>query len=155
VGEGPFPTELHDEVGRLLGREGNEFGATTGRPRRCGWFDAVVARYAAMINGVDYWAVTKLDVLDTVETIRICVAYQCGDRQIDTVPSNVRLLETCRPVYEDVPGWRTSTRDVTRFDDLPSAAKAYVHRLCELTGRPLGILSVGPNRASTMRIEVA
>ncbi|MBN1675402.1 MAG: adenylosuccinate synthase [Kiritimatiellae bacterium] len=152
VGEGPFPTELTDATGARLGREGHEFGATTGRPRRCGWFDAVVARYSAMINGVDFWAITKLDVLDKLETIRVCVAYECDGRRVECVPSNIRMLDRCTPVYEDIPGWQTPTRDVTRFEDLPARAKAYVERLCELTGAPLGILSVGPRRDSTLRV---
>lgn len=154
VGEGPFMTELHDEVGELLGREGHEFGATTGRPRRCGWFDAVVGRYSAAINGVDYWAMTKLDVLDTVETIKICTGYICDGIAYDTVPANTRILSRCEPVYEEMPGWMQSTKDVTRFEDLPEAAQAYVNRLCELTGVPLGILSVGPARSSTLRIAL-
>jgi adenylosuccinate synthase len=154
VGEGPFPTELKDATGELLRREGGEFGATTGRPRRCGWFDAVVVRYAAMLNGVDYWAMTKLDVLDTVKTLRICVAYECEGRRITTVPANLRLLECCRPVYEEMPGWMTSTKDVTRYEDLPKNARAYVERLCEITGVKLGILSIGPKRASTLRIAI-
>ena len=154
VGEGPFPTELRDGVGALLGREGNEFGATTGRPRRCGWFDAVVARYAAMINGIDCWALTKLDVMDSLETVRVCVAYDLAGRRIETVPANIRHLQQCRPVYEEMPGWRTSTKDVARIEDLPSAARDYVDRLCELTGVKLGMLSVGPGRASTLRICV-
>jgi adenylosuccinate synthase len=154
VGEGPFPTELTDETGALLGREGNEFGATTGRPRRCGWFDAVVARYSAAINGVDYWAMTKLDVLDTVETIRVCVAYDCDGERLEHVPASVRKLAKCRPIYEDLPGWRTSTKEITDFDRLPAPAKAYVARLCELTGVKLGMLSIGPKRESTLRIAV-
>lgn len=154
VGEGPFMTELKDEIGALLGREGHEFGATTGRPRRCGWFDAVVGRYAADINGVDYWAMTKLDVLDKVETIRICTAYECDGVTFDSVPANTRILERCTPVYEEMPGWQCSTKEVTSFDELPEAAKAYVNRLCELTGVKLGILSVGPKRASTLRVAI-
>ncbi|MFC1497669.1 adenylosuccinate synthase [Verrucomicrobiota bacterium] len=154
VGEGPFPTELKDEIGELLGREGHEFGATTGRPRRCGWFDAVVARHAAMINGVDYWAMTKLDVMDSIETLKICVAYKCDGKTYENVPSNIRILERCKPVYEEMPGWQTSTKEVTDFDDLPEKAKAYVNRLCELTGVKLGILSVGPKRKSTLRIAI-
>jgi adenylosuccinate synthase len=154
VGEGPFPTELRDDVGALLGREGKEFGATTGRPRRCGWFDVVVARYAAMINGVDCWAMTKLDVLDSLETIRICVAYDCRGKRIETVPANIRDFQDCRPIYEDMPGWRCSTKEVTRYADLPAAARAYVERLCDLTGVKLGILSVGPKRSSTLRIAI-
>ena len=154
VGEGPFPTELHDEIGAHLGREGNEFGATTGRPRRCGWFDAVVARYSAVVNGVDFWAVTKLDVLDGIGTVKICTAYECDGRRYENMPAGVRLLERCRPVYEELPGWRDSTKEATRFEDLPDRARAYVNRICELTGVPLGILSVGPGRAKTLRIAV-
>lgn len=154
VGEGPFPTELKDEMGALLGREGHEFGATTGRPRRCGWFDGVVGRFAAMVNGVDYWAMTKLDVLDTVEEIKICVAYECDGERYESVPANVRILERCTPVYETLPGWQTSTKDVTRIEDLPPQAKAYVDRLCALTGVKLGILSVGPKRSSTLRVAI-
>ncbi|OGV42680.1 MAG: adenylosuccinate synthase [Lentisphaerae bacterium GWF2_57_35] len=150
VGEGPFPSELKDETGELLRKTGNEFGATTGRPRRCGWFDAVVARYSVMINGIDSWAVTKLDVLDPMETIRICVAYECDGKRVENVPANIRVLEKCRPVYEDFPGWLTSTKEATRFEDLPAQAQAYVARLSELTGVPVSILSVGPRRDSTM-----
>jgi len=154
VGEGPFPTELKDDIGAHLGREGNEFGATTGRPRRCGWFDAVVARFAAMINGVDYWAMTKLDVLDDLETLKICTAYECDGEKYDVVPANVRVLAGCRPVYEEMAGWQASTKDVTSFDDLPEKAKSYINRLCELTGVKLGILSVGPKRKNTLRIAI-
>jgi adenylosuccinate synthase len=152
VGEGPFPTELTDEVGELLAREGNEFGATTGRPRRCGWFDAVVARYSAMINGFDVWAMTKLDVLDKLETIKICVAYECDGERYETVPGNVRILARCTPVYEEMPGWQSPTGDITVYEDLPQAAKDYVERLVELTGVKLGILSVGAPRKSTLRV---
>jgi len=154
VGEGPFPTELTYDIGAELRKAGNEFGATTGRPRRCGWFDAVVARYAAMISGIDYWAMTKLDVLDTLATLRVCVAYDCDGRRCDTIPANARELVRCRPVYEEMEGWQTSTRDLTRFEDLPARARAYVSRLCELTGAKLGILSLGPSRQSTLRIAV-
>ena len=154
VGEGPFPTELQDETGVTLGREGHEFGATTGRPRRCGWFDAVIARYSAMINGVDYWAMTKLDVLDSLETLRIATAYECNGRRYETVPANIRVLSECTPVYEEMPGWQTSTRDVTRLEDLPAQARAYVDRLCEMTGVKLGLLSVGPGRDSTLRVAL-
>jgi adenylosuccinate synthase len=154
VGEGPFPTELKDEIGQLLGREGQEFGATTGRPRRCGWFDAVVVRYAAAINGVDYWAMTKLDVLDTVPVLKICVAYEVDGKRYEAMPANLRILARCRPVYEEMPGWMTSTKDVTSYDQLPAAAKAYVKRLCDLIGGELGILSVGPKRSSTLRMAL-
>jgi adenylosuccinate synthase len=154
VGAGPFPTELKDDIGSLLRREGNEFGATTGRPRRCGWFDSVVVRHAAMINGVNGWAMTKLDVLDSVDPIRICVAYECDGKRIARIPAGVRTLERCKPVYEEMPGWLSSTREAGTFDDLPERARAYVNRLCELTGVPLCILSVGPARDSTLRIAI-
>jgi adenylosuccinate synthase len=154
VGEGPFPTELHDETGKLLGKEGNEFGATTGRPRRCGWFDAVVGRYSAQINGFDYLAVTKLDVLDSLETLKVCVAYECEGTVYDTVPGSIRRLEKCKPVYEELEGWQASTKDVTDFDGLPEQAKAYVNRLCELVDVKLGILSVGAKRKSTLRVAI-
>ena len=154
VGSGPFMTELTDEVGQHLGREGHEFGATTGRPRRCGWFDAVVGRYSAEVNGVDFWAMTKLDVLDKLETLRICVAYECDGKRYTTVPASASVLQRCRPVYEEMPGWLCSTATTERYEDLPAKAKAYVQRLCDLTGVPLGILSVGPARASTLRIAI-
>ena len=154
VGAGPFPTELQDAVGTHLRERGGEFGATTGRPRRCGWFDAVVARYAAMLNGVDYWAVTKLDVLDTLETVRICVAYECDGRRYETVPARARDLARCVPVYEELPGWRTATTGISRFAELPPAARAYLDRLCELTGVPLGLLSFGPRRETTFRLGI-
>lgn len=153
VGAGPFPTELCDEMGERLRQNGGEFGATTGRPRRCGWFDAVVGRYAAMVNGVDYWAMTKLDVLDDVETLRICTAYERDDGKIyELFPADLSVLERCRPVYEEMPGWMARTSDVTRYDDLPLKARAYVERLVELIGGQLGILSVGPSRKTTLRL---
>lgn len=153
VGEGPFPTELVDADGERMARTGNEFGATTGRPRRCGWFDAVVARYAAMVNGVDRWAVTKLDVLDDFDVIRICTAYTCDGTVYHGVPANIRVLEHCRPVYEDFEGWKSSTREATRWQDLPQQARAYVRRLEELTGVPADLVSVGPRRANTVRVH--
>ncbi|NCC51451.1 MAG: adenylosuccinate synthase [Spartobacteria bacterium] len=152
VGEGPFPTELLDETGEELRRQGHEFGATTGRPRRCGWFDAVVARYAVMISGIDSWAVTKLDVMDAFDTIKVCVAYEYNGERLVDMPADIRILAACTPVYEDWPGWKTSTREVTCFDDLPEAAQNYLNRLEALTEVPIGILSVGPARSSTMRI---
>ncbi len=152
VGAGPFPTELMDETGEQLRAKGGEFGATTGRPRRCGWFDAVVGRYAAMVNGVDFWAMTKLDVLDDQPKIKICVSYECDGRIYDTLPSNVRILERCNPIYEEMPGWMCPTTSATEYSQLPEAARNYVERLVELIGAKLGILSVGPARESTMMI---
>jgi adenylosuccinate synthase len=154
VGEGPFPTELFDETGKTLGREGHEFGATTGRPRRCGWYDAVVARYAATISGFDFLAVTKLDVMDSLPLVKICVAYECDGHRVENMPANIRVLQKCRPVYEEMPGWQTPTKQVTRFENLPDAARAYVGRLCELTDVKLGMLSVGPERGNTLRLAV-
>ena len=154
VGEGPFATELTDETGELLGREGSEFGATTGRPRRCGWFDGVVARYSAMINGVDFWAITKLDVLDSLETIKVCVEYECDGKRLDTVPSNIRDAARCTPVYEELPGWQCSTKAATTMEELPERARQYVDFLCEYTGVSAGMVSVGPRRASTLRISL-
>jgi len=152
VGEGPFPTELFDEDGAEMARVGHEFGATTGRPRRCGWFDAVVGRYAAAVNGVDFWSMMKLDVLDGFETLKICTAYECDGEIYENMPASIRVLENCKPVYEEMPGWLEPTTEVTSYDDLPQKAKDYVARLCELTGVELGVLSVGPKRASTLRI---
>jgi adenylosuccinate synthase len=155
VGEGPFPTELTDDAGGKLARIGHEFGATTGRPRRCGWFDAVVGRYAVMVNGIDAWAITKLDVLDEFDTIRICTAYECDGRRLASVPANIRTLEKCRPVYEEFAGWACSTREATTFAELPARAQAYVRRLEELTGVPAALVSVGPRRASTIAVTPA
>jgi adenylosuccinate synthase len=129
VGEGPFPTELLDADGEELRRVGREFGATTGRPRRCGWFDAVVARHAVMTCGVDEWALTKLDVLDGFATLKICTAYELDGQRIDHFPANIREVSRCTPVYEEMPGWATSTRGAARFGDLPEAAQALHRRL--------------------------
>ena len=153
VGSGPFPTELLDETGEHLRQKGAEFGATTGRPRRCGWFDAVVGRYAAMVNGVDFWAMTKLDVLDDQPVIKICTAYRRDDGFLyETFPADLRMLERCTPVYEEMPGWLQETSKVTRYEDLPINARLYVERLVQLIGGKLGILSVGPARETTLRL---
>lgn len=154
VGEGPFPTELLDAVGEKLRAVGREFGATTGRPRRCGWFDAVVARYSARVSGIDVWALTKLDVLDGFDTVRVCTAYEADGRRYETVPADVGVLSRCRPVYEDWPGWMTPLRGAAALSDLPAAARAYVARIEALTGVPVEILSVGPGRENTIQIEL-
>ncbi|MDE0838488.1 MAG: adenylosuccinate synthase [Kiritimatiellae bacterium] len=154
VGEGPFPTELLDVDGETLAREGHEFGATTGRPRRCGWFDAVVARYAADINGIDQWAITKLDVLDTFERIKIAVAYEVDGERCESIPASVTKLARCKPIYEEMPGWLTRTSEMTSLEQLPQAARNYLDRLCELTGVEMGILSVGAGRRQTLRIKI-
>ncbi len=150
VGEGPFPTELFDDDGRRLAERGHEFGAVTGRPRRCGWFDGVVARYARQINGIDYWALTKLDVLDDFDEIKICTAYELDGRTIEDMPASAAELARCRPIYETMPGWKEKTSDITDMAQLPPKARAYVERLVEVAGAKLGILSIGPARESTI-----
>lgn len=152
VGSGPFPTELDDATGELLRATGGEFGATTGRPRRCGWFDAVASRYAVMLNGVSRIALTKLDVLDNLETLRICTAYQLDGRTITDMPSDSTLLERVVPVYEEMPGWQQDTTRARSYRELPSRARAYIRRLLELTGGRLSIVSVGPKRDQTFTV---
>lgn len=154
VGEGPFPTELCDATGELLRQRGGEFGATTGRPRRCGWFDAVIGRYAAAVNGIDYWAMTKLDVLDTLPVIRICTAYEYHGKRLTDFPANLSVLKQCKPVYEEMPGWETDTSKVTSYNALPKNARAYVERLVDLIGAKIGVLSVGAARESTLRLNL-
>jgi adenylosuccinate synthase len=154
VGEGPFPTEDFGDVGRELAERGHEFGSVTGRPRRCGWFDAVVARYAQMVNGVDFWALTKLDVMDNLPEIKICVAYELDGKRIETMPASAAELARCKPIYETMPGWMEETSNLTSMEELPLKAKAYVERLIELSGGRLGILSIGPARESTVRVAL-
>jgi adenylosuccinate synthase len=150
VGEGPMPTELVAEMGNRLRESGNEYGAVTGRPRRCGWFDAVVARYGARINGLDALALTKLDVLDRLEQIDICTAYTLGGRTITEFPSDVGQLAACQPVFESMPGWTTPTAGVRRFEDLPENARRYIARLEEVSGVPAAIISTGSERDDTI-----
>jgi adenylosuccinate synthase len=153
VGEGPFPTELFDDDGRQLAKVGNEFGATTGRPRRCGWFDAVVARYSVMVGGIDRWALMKLDVLDGFKTIKVCTHYECDGERVDLVPASISKLSRCVPVYEEFEGWNCPTTGCTSYDELPEQTKKYIQWLEELTGVPVHILSVGPKRASTIVMD--
>lgn len=150
VGGGPFPTELLDDKGTYLQNRGNEFGAVTGRPRRTGWFDAVVVRYATMINGIDAIALTKLDVLDEFEEIKICTAYRCRGELIESIPYGASALAECDPVYETVPGWNTSTSTITSYDQLPQAAKDYITRIEELCGATIALISTGPERTETI-----
>ncbi len=149
VGEGPFPTE-DAEVGELLHGMGREFGATTGRARRCGWFDAVATRFAQMVNGIDTLAVTNLDGLDTLSTLKICVAYELDGQRLDVPPSDTRDLARCRPVYEEMEGWRRSTTEAQEWEELPKHARRYLKRICKLTGAKLLIASVGPGRTQTI-----
>jgi adenylosuccinate synthase len=156
VGEGPLPTELTGEMGNRLRDSGNEYGAVTGRPRRCGWYDAVAVRYGVRINGLDALALTKLDVLDGLEHIEICTAYRCGGRTLTELPSDVAQLAACEPVYESWPGWTTPTRGIRSFADLPEAARRYVARLEEVSGVPAAIISTGSDRGDTIvRDELA
>ena len=156
VGSGPFPTELYDgeelldETGHHLAEKGHEFGSTTGRPRRCGWFDAVALRRSAQINSVTGMCITKLDVMDGLDTIRICTGYKTPDGLRETPPVGAEAFETCEPVYEDMPGWSESTAGVKDYDALPTNARAYLNRLEEVTGVPVDIISTGPDRNETI-----
>jgi len=150
VGGGPFPTELFDETGEYLAERGHEFGATTGRRRRCGWFDAVALRRSVLNNSVSGLCVTKLDVLDGLDSIQICVGYQCGTERVNHAPLGAEALAACEPIYEEMPGWRDSTFGVRRYDELPAAARAYLQRVAELTDTPVDIISTGPDRSETI-----
>jgi adenylosuccinate synthase len=150
VGAGPFPTELFDDMGEHLGTVGAEFGATTGRPRRCGWFDAVALRRSIVNSSVSGLCVTKLDVLDGLETVRICVGYEIDGEPIKGVPVVVDRFADCRPVYEDMPGWSESTVGITGFDELPDNARDYLARIEELVETPIDIISTGPDREQTI-----
>jgi adenylosuccinate synthase len=146
VGAGPFPTELFDEMGEHLAKRGHEFGSTTGRARRCGWFDAVALRRSVQINSVTGLCVTKLDVLDGLDTLRICVGYSCDGQESAVPPVGAENFATCEPIYEDLPGWKESTIGITRYEDLPEAAKAYLKRIEEVVGTPIDMISTGPDR---------
>jgi adenylosuccinate synthase len=150
VGRGPFPTELRDDIGNRLQEKGAEFGATTGRRRRCGWLDAVLLRDAARLNGITGLAITKLDVLDGLESIDICTHYEYRGRRLDVVPAAVGVLEECRPVYETLPGWTETTNGVRSYARLPKNVKGYLRRIEELTGTPIDIVSIGPDRDQTI-----
>ena len=149
VGEGPLPTESA-EIADLLHGMGREFGATTGRARRCGWFDAVASHYAAILNGIDELAVTNLDGLDTVENIKVCVAYRAGTARLDYMPADTELLAKCEPVYAEFPGWLAPTPRCRAWKDLPPKARSYLKALADLTGARLRIVSVGPAREQTI-----
>jgi adenylosuccinate synthase len=150
VGEGPLPTELSDDMGQRLRDSGNEYGAVTGRPRRCGWYDAVAVRYGVRINGLGALALTKLDVLDGLERIDVCTEYRCGTRALREMPSDLGQLAKCEPVYESWPGWTTATRGVRRYEDLPENARRYIARLEEVSGVPAAIISTGSDRRDTI-----
>ena len=153
VGEGPFPTELHGEMGEHLCDRGAEFGTTTGRQRRCGWFDAVIGRYAVRINGLDCLAITKLDVLDELDEIQVCIAYEVDGQRCDHFPSNSRRFAKCRPVYKTVPGWKQTTTHCRSLEDLPKQALDYLKLLAELMEVPIAIVSLGASRDQTIIVE--
>ncbi len=152
VGNGPFPTELEDEFAKKIREIGAEFGATTGRPRRCGWFDGVIGSYAARINGLSSLAITKLDVLDTIEEIKICTGYKYGNRILTNFPVDINVLETVEPVYETHPGWMEPTTKIRRYDDLPSNAKSYISTITKIVDTPVEYISVGSDREQTIKV---
>ena len=156
VGEGPFPTEMIDaeeDMANLIRQRGNEYGSVTKRPRRCGWFDAVATRYAAELNGFDSIALTKLDVLDALDEINVCVGYEIEGKRIDTFPAVSHDLRLIKPLYETLPGWKTDTLGVTKLDDLPENAKKYVEFLSSQIGVEIGLISTGPERDQTIIIQ--
>ena len=155
VGEGPFPTELTDEIGEGISRAGNEFGTTTGRPRRCGWFDVVIAKYAVRVSGIDAFAVTKLDVLSGLEKLKICTGYSYnnGEKVIKEFPESLKALAKCEPIYEELDGWQEDISGATSFADLPENAQKYLTRISELSGAKVGILGVGTKRDQTIVLD--
>ncbi len=150
VGAGPFPTELFDDVGQYLGEKGNEFGATTGRSRRCGWFDGVALRRAAQVNSLSGLCITKLDVLDGLETLRLCTGYKYQGKTLELSPIGADAIEKCEPIYEDLPGWSESTVGARSIDQLPANAQAYLKRLEQIVEVPVDIISTGPERDETI-----
>jgi adenylosuccinate synthase len=153
VGEGPFVSELTDEIGDMIRDRGHEYGTTTGRPRRCGWLDTVVVKYACMLSSIDCLAITRLDILDTLKTIKICSGYLYEGKPLKEYPASLKMLDKVQPVYEELPGWETDITGVRRYEDLPLNARRYVERLSELAGVRLGIVSVGPGREQTIVME--
>jgi adenylosuccinate synthase len=153
VGAGPFPTELNDEIGSGLAKRGNEFGSTTGRARRCGWFDAAALKRSIQINGIDGLCVTKLDVMDGMEEIKICVGYLRDGKEYDILPFGADLVVDCEPIYETMPGWAESTAGITAYAKLPAAAKNYLTRIEKIVGTPIDIISTGPDRRETILLN--
>ncbi|MCK5050126.1 MAG: adenylosuccinate synthase, partial [Candidatus Cloacimonetes bacterium] len=150
VGKGPFPTELHDETGNKIRIQGNEFGSTTGRPRRCGWFDAIAAKYTAMLNGIDEIAFTLLDVLSGFDTLKICIGYKIGDTVTNEFPPSAKALEQAIPQYIELPGWDDDITGITEYNKLPLNAQKYIAKVEELIGKDITIVSVGPERGQTI-----
>jgi adenylosuccinate synthase len=155
VGSGPFPTELHDEVGKRIAEVGKEFGSVTGRPRRCGWFDAAALRRSVQLNGVSGLCITKLDVLDGFETLRLGVGYQVKGQALDLLPFGAENVEGCEPVYEEFPGWSETTVGVTQYEQLPANARKYLERLAEVCGASIDMISTGPDRDQTIVLRHA
>jgi len=153
VGEGPLPTELKDEIGDSIRERAHEYGTTTGRPRRCGWFDAVAAGFSTRINGFTEAAITRLDVLDILPSLKICVGYKLNGKSIDYFPANVATLEKCQPIYEELPGWQASVRDIRQFEQLPAEARQYIARLEEVISCPVSLISVGPRREQVIKLK--
>lgn len=153
VGRGPFPTELTNSIGRHLQQKGAEFGASTGRPRRCGWFDAVVVRYACLINHVDTLVITKLDVLDQLDQIKVCTGYRYRGQLMSFFPTDLSVLEEVEPIYENHAGWKSDTTQIQNYADLPDLARSYLNHLSEITDTDISIISTGPNRAETIIME--
>ena len=153
VGSGPFPTELNNEIGDTIRESGHEYGTTTGRPRRCGWLDACVVNYAGLVSGIDYMAITRLDVLDQLETLKICVGYKYKGQLLNEYPASLKVLAEVEPVYEEMPGWQQDTSAIRKYEDLPANARHYVERLAAVTGLKIGIVSVGPGRDQTIVVE--
>ena len=153
VGEGPFPTELKDNIGEMLGTKGKEFGTVTSRKRRCGWFDGVLVRQSIKISGIDGIALTKLDVLDELDEIKVCVKYELNETQIDYLPASVEDQLKIKPIYKIFPGWKTSTKGIKKINQLPENAKKYVYALEDFTGTKISSISTSPERADTILIE--
>jgi adenylosuccinate synthase len=153
VGEGPFPSELLDAVGDTLRKAGHEFGSTTGRPRRCGWFDAVAVREAVRLNGLAGLAITKLDVLNDFETIKVCTGYSYQGQLLENFPRDPDVLRDCHPVYEEFEGWKSDICGAKSYDQLPATARAYLKGLEQLSGCPIVLISVGPRRDQTIQLS--
>lgn len=153
VGAGPMPTEINGDDGLLLAQRGHEFGSTTGRPRRCGWFDAAALRRAIYVNSISGLCITKLDVLDTFDTIQLGIGYRCQGKELTVLPADAALVSQCEPIYEELPGWQQSTVGIKNYDDLPENAKAYLQRIESILGIPIDIISTGPDRNETMVLK--